>query len=129
MKPHPRIRKTVKWGGALLTVLLVVVWVGSDWRDAVYRNKHGFIRVVQGGVRVLRVGPGDTWGGPQGWSCSTHPLRFLWWPYVRRESSLVNMFIPLWPLALMTLMGSATAWWLDSRASRLARRPLDCRAS
>jgi len=32
MKPHPRppiIRKTIKWGGAVVTVLLVVVWIGS----------------------------------------------------------------------------------------------------
>src|SRR5258708_976615 len=31
MKPHPRIRKTVKWGGAAVTVLLVVLWIGSGW--------------------------------------------------------------------------------------------------
>jgi hypothetical protein len=31
MKPHPRIRKTTKWGGAAVTVLLVVVWIGSEW--------------------------------------------------------------------------------------------------
>ena len=29
MKPHPRIRKTIKWGGAVVTVLLVGVWVDS----------------------------------------------------------------------------------------------------
>jgi hypothetical protein len=27
MTPHPRIRKTIKWGGAAVTVLLVVVWI------------------------------------------------------------------------------------------------------
>ena len=26
-----RVRKTVKWGGLVLTVLLVVVWIGSGW--------------------------------------------------------------------------------------------------
>src|SRR4051812_37657088 len=31
MKPHPRIRKTIKWGGAVLTVLLVALWIGSGW--------------------------------------------------------------------------------------------------
>jgi hypothetical protein len=31
MKPHPRIRKTVKWGGAAVSVVLMVVWVGSRW--------------------------------------------------------------------------------------------------
>ena len=29
MKPHPRIRKTIKWGGAAVTLLLVVVWIDS----------------------------------------------------------------------------------------------------
>jgi hypothetical protein len=33
VKPHPRIRKTIKWGGAAVTVLLAVVWIGSAlWR-------------------------------------------------------------------------------------------------
>jgi hypothetical protein len=32
MKPHPRIRKTIKWSGAAVTLLLVVVWIGSGWR-------------------------------------------------------------------------------------------------
>lgn len=27
MKPHPGIRKTIKWGGALVTLLLLVVWI------------------------------------------------------------------------------------------------------
>jgi len=27
MKPHPRIRKAIKWGGAAVTVLLVVLWI------------------------------------------------------------------------------------------------------
>lgn len=35
MKPHPRIRKTIKWGGAAVTVLLVVVWI---WDGQLYVN-------------------------------------------------------------------------------------------
>ncbi len=31
MKPHPKIRKTVKWAGAVVSALLVVVWAGSAW--------------------------------------------------------------------------------------------------
>jgi hypothetical protein len=36
MKPHPRIRKTIKWGGAAVTALLVMVWIWSAWW-------HGFL--------------------------------------------------------------------------------------
>ena len=31
VKPHPRIRKMVKWGGAVASVLLMGAWVGSVW--------------------------------------------------------------------------------------------------
>ena len=31
VKPHPRIRKTVKWAGAAASVLLLAVWIGSGW--------------------------------------------------------------------------------------------------
>ena len=31
MKPHPRVRKTIKWGGAVVTVVLLVVWIGTGW--------------------------------------------------------------------------------------------------
>ncbi len=41
MKPHPRIRKTIKWGGAVVTVLLVVVWGGSGWWDVVWFWSQG----------------------------------------------------------------------------------------
>jgi hypothetical protein len=39
MRPHPRIRKTIKWGGAAVTVLLVVVWIGSGWWYVEYCNR------------------------------------------------------------------------------------------
>ena len=38
MKSHPRIRKAIKWGGAAVTVLLVVVWIGSAWCCAQARH-------------------------------------------------------------------------------------------
>lgn len=31
MKPHPRIRKTIMWGGAAVTVLLIAIWVATNW--------------------------------------------------------------------------------------------------
>ena len=41
MKPHPRIRKTIKWGGAVVTVLLVVAWIGSGWGEIEWESNSG----------------------------------------------------------------------------------------
>ena len=48
MKPHPRIRKTIKWGGAAVTVLLVVVWVGSGWLSVGWVPGLWSIDIAQG---------------------------------------------------------------------------------
>ena len=46
-------RKTVKWGGAVLTVLLLVVWIGSGWRDAsVSSNPSRWLSLRRGQLRV-----------------------------------------------------------------------------
>jgi hypothetical protein len=37
MTPHPRIRKTIKWGGAVVTLLLVAAWIGSAWWSGICR--------------------------------------------------------------------------------------------
>jgi len=31
MKPHPRVRRTIKWGGAVITALLIALWIASRW--------------------------------------------------------------------------------------------------
>ncbi len=53
MRPHPRIRKTVKWGGAAATVLLVVVWIASGRWHAVIGNASGLtIRLSSGQISM-----------------------------------------------------------------------------
>jgi hypothetical protein len=59
MKPHPRIRKTIKWGGAAVTLLLVVVWVGSGWIRCSLGSCGRFWSFVQPGRLVL-----GWWGRP-----------------------------------------------------------------
>jgi hypothetical protein len=41
MKPHPRIRKTIKWGGAAVTLLLVVVWIASARYYLLFHSRIG----------------------------------------------------------------------------------------
>jgi hypothetical protein len=64
MKPHPRIRKTIKWGGAAVTVLLVVLWIAGGWWKAEFRlsaeitvhNYDGCLGVPVGGWGLLGAG-------------------------------------------------------------------------
>jgi hypothetical protein len=53
MKPHPKIRKTIKWGGAAVTVLLVVVWVASGWfRLVAFSGWNDTLGVSRGRVSI-----------------------------------------------------------------------------
>jgi hypothetical protein len=66
MKPHPRIRRTIKWGGSVVTALLVVVWIASGW---------GCYALPLGGTRMLVLGHGAvTVFAPNG----GRPHNFTW---------------------------------------------------
>ena len=55
MKPHPRIRKTVKWGGAAVSVVLMVAWVGSKWYEAGYMTSGGNSVLLAAGPGTVAV--------------------------------------------------------------------------
>jgi hypothetical protein len=145
MKPHPRIRKTIKWGGAAVTVLLVVVWIGSGWYAWYWQRKDGTaIGVAHGlfwvtisdfkydwtrmGAPRHRFGPLSTFVPDFGLEIYVDPgvgPRF----YDNTASasggngplttSSRGYFI--WPLAAFSLMATGLAWGLDSVARRRAR--------
>ena len=73
MKPHPRIRKTIKWGGAAVPTLTGAVWIGGGWAEF--------------GTRPA----GD---------------RYI---------------IPMWPVPVLSLRVTISAWHHDARALRRAR--------
>lgn len=53
MKPHPKIRKITKWAGAVVSVVLVVVWVGSAWWQVSWGSAyHKQIAMSYGGLRL-----------------------------------------------------------------------------
>ena len=68
MKPHPRVRKTIKWGGAVVTVLLLLVWFGS----LCYNSPNYFVR----------------WLGPCG-PASPKTLFPLWVPCIFALATIV----------------------------------------
>ena len=117
MKPHPRIRKTIKWGGAVVTVLLVVVWIGSGWWNAV---RWSGLRGVRVGDRVVSfswwaAGSREPPPTSHGWIVFTDRGSIPWWFNPGGLSRLVTVAeIPLWPAPLMSLLITAFFWHRDA---------------
>jgi hypothetical protein len=129
MKPHPRIRKAIKWGGAAVTVLLVVVWIGSGWYSPLIADKRfnpsggGYtsnaMSVSEGCVMVTFA---------QGGEFKNVIFDFSWRPAKLRYRFVVKRFghgwcvvVPVWAPTAVCLVACVTAWRLDTLASRRAR--------
>jgi len=117
-----RVRKTVKWGGAVLTVLLVVVWIGSAWWVVVWTDAGGSYG-LQGGQAVfsepqILLEPGLTFFRVR----AIGPRPFAWW-FDRSQgfSGRYWHFIPLWPLPLLSLLATAAASRADAKYLRRVR--------
>lgn len=122
MKPHPRIRKTVKWGGTALTVLLVALWILCAWYNLGYIDSVGRGAVLADGRIILLhnrevkfLGSGLT-----GWtaSLSEEYPRINWWFDFSFEEPITGGAIPLWLPTGFTLLATAAAW----RAEGIVRR-------
>jgi hypothetical protein len=121
MKPHPRIRKTIKWGGAVVTVLLVVVWIGSGWGrlgtpvPARYR-----VDIWDGRLSFTHT-DGSSMAVSFKWYTQIGRWRIIWSPDVQLGSSRWFVAVPLWPLFLCSSALSATLGLQDALARRRAR--------
>ncbi len=133
MKPHPRppiIRKTIKWGGAAVTVLLVVVWIASGWWLMSYAFPRTNVIVGRGTIGVLRPGYGFP-AHMRGWQVAQFTSRTFsgldrWrgsWSEVHIGSDLV--FLPLWWFIPIPLISWLVAWRLDA-LPRSAPHPPPC---
>jgi len=125
MKPHPRIRKTVKWGGAAVSVVLMVVWVGSIWYAAQYLTAFGNgVSVGNGRANYFYSIRSDSpYPEPIKYvTRSTVPLR--WWFFGLRSGPGWFVAIPLWFPLTLSLMATAAAWRLDSLARARSRAGL-----
>jgi hypothetical protein len=124
MKPHPRIRKTIKWGGAVMTVLMVVVWIGSRWWSVV-----GQLPVLG----VVGVGGGqafDCWNDQIPWSGAEWP-RLDRLPYTELAWSFKRLpvprygytlyVLPMWVPTCIGLLATIVVWRRDSRLSKHER--------
>ena len=132
VKPHPRIRKTVKWGGAAVTALLVVVWIGSGraegrgwgWWRHIAEGSSLRCYLIPNAVVFAHINPGRSNYVPTidiDDDARNHMPAKAWRPYWSHRASEWALCVPLWiPFAgCVALTGSC--WRLDTLARRRAR--------
>ena len=127
MKPHPKIRKTVKWGGAVVSVLLVVVILWSVPYIATCQMKTRFgVTLACGRVSVSDEGRLGTSFSPGCW-VRNNPWSGLLWNFEHMDIGYLQVYAaPLWPAPTLSLTLACIAWYLDTIARRRARLNL-CR--
>jgi ssDNA-binding Zn-finger/Zn-ribbon topoisomerase 1 len=134
MKPHPRIRTTIKWGGAAVTVLLVVVWIGSGWcgqDDLVLWSNtelrdHSWASIVHGGFTTGRWREEPfafyldvAWDLPP-----REPWRLTLLPWWFRSKFAWQVAVPLWPVVACAAACTLGGWCMDGRAAARMRAHL-----
>ncbi len=122
MRPRPKLRTFCRWMLTILTVMLVVVWIGSRRYDLLfsrYWNSDGrrmtlTANIVFGGFhfsidRALHEGE-----GPSGidWEVGRDKLffRYLAISFPERVHSVINMRIPLWIPVVLVAIPTALMW-------------------
>jgi hypothetical protein len=128
VKPHPRIRKTIKWGGAVVALLLVAIWVWSGWRYAYWNGRHIMVGVSCG--RVVAdvhdsLTPPEHRGLHSGDVAPNPAVGSRFWnkPAAWRAPGLVGGVIPMWCIVPATVLVSTIAWRLDAIARARAAVP------
>ena len=124
VNPHPKIRKTVKWAGAAVTVLLVVVWIGSGWQRLGWQSPPFDCGLARGALQVCVWEPQSR---RDAFLWLTGPIEFRWlWQrwWIAREDRApfgVMYILPLWIPTAAALGITAAASRLDTLARRRAR--------
>ena len=121
MRPHPRIRKSVKWTGAVVSVLLLAVWITSAWWYVSWWFRWGDSMAVGGGAayvghNILDIPPAAR-GAHYGLSTGTP---FTWWFADYKYGAGGHMVIPLWSPVFLALLPTVAAWHLDTLTRRRA---------
>ena len=126
----------MKWGGAVVSVLLLVVWVGSGWRDCTWTLREdgeratyatlGHGRFAFETIDICRFMGASIGPGPGLWGTCTGLLRgepsgSKWFFRWRSDSVAAYFGAPLWILVAASAAGTGLAWRVDTLARRRAR--------
>ncbi len=116
------VRETVKWGGAVLTVLLLVVWIGSGWWGVTWYAPWHYALVCEASRLMVIEPPGPApWFGIGEFEFKRSTALSGWWFDGGAISGQRFVIIPLWPLPLLSLLATAAAWRADAKYLRRAR--------
>ena len=114
----------------MVTLLLVVVWVGSARWRAGWSSRNLLLWVAVEGGRVIATQPcllvDDSYTPGDDIARSSVYLKrnsygFRWWLHWQKHSGVLEVAIPMWVLAAIVLVPTTAAWRLDSRPCRRAR--------
>jgi hypothetical protein len=129
MKPHPRIRKAIKWGGAVVSVLLLIAWVGGARLCVSVQLRSGtIVSIGSGQVLVIKSSAYLPWqleGTPKMRMTNVSGSPFHWWT-THTWSPAANVKTtydgyPLWPIALVCTAIATAAWISDAIIRRRMR--------
>ncbi len=134
MRPHPQIRKVVKWGGAVLAVVLcaVVSWSRSHavtWNSsALYPNVR--LAVAGGAVTLANERTGYVGEVLKFWPAYPRgrgvKFGLLWMPRWGTSGRDLFVSIPLWIPALLACMPAALTLHSNFIATRRRERAHLC---
>lgn len=126
VRKHPRIRKAVKWGGLVLGLAALSVWVVSAWLSVRWTgdlsgSNQVFVTAGQGILGLGYGAPPKLWHTYFGWESWKVEDPFLWWYWDYMSLPHFGLVrLPIWVLALPMFLVSTAAWGLDRRACILA---------
>ncbi len=131
MKPHPKIRKTVKWGGAVLTVLLLATFVASWWwKPYCYPLPWQSVSLPPGAVMIYydRHVPKPLFELRRAILADGRAMTLRGVLRGRLDADARNglIVVPLLPLIGVTLVTTAAMWRLETLARRCHARAGHC---
>src|ERR1043166_3416027 len=113
MKPHPRIRTAVKWGGSITAMLVLSVWILSRW---------WYVQVSDASGRAADVALGQIFidtnssfglppiGGTRRFDRIGEREYFHWWFGGTSMGNYREFHVPLWALSLPFAASAVFAW-------------------
>jgi hypothetical protein len=114
MQSLARVRKVGKWGGVVVTAMLVAAWVVSRWQGArVVVGSEVIVTLHAGEARATTMGPMS----PRMSFGRVDPPHWEWSFFGKTWGGDFTYEAPLW--APIVMLGAATCvlWWWDTRAS------------
>ncbi|HLP84211.1 MAG TPA: hypothetical protein VK157_07670 [Phycisphaerales bacterium] len=116
------VRRVVKWGGLVVSVLSAVAWVGSCWGIAQWMSEGvGVIRVHAGLLTLHESDWSPMWGGMSGLTVDRSEAEMQWWFVIEQAPDISNYSMPLWVPLLIAAGATAAAWRADVRERRRQR--------